>query len=114
MTEFICEICDYKCLYQSHYSQHLNSRKHQNNGKKPPRKDKILENKCKSCDYTTRNNTCMRVHLLTNHSTKEERKEKFKYYCDVCDFGTFAEILFKRHNETKKHNLLISNGKAQE
>jgi len=26
------------------------------------------------------------------------------YYCDKCDFGTYAEILFTRHCETKKHN----------
>ena len=28
----------------------------------------------------------------------------FKYYCEKCDFGTYAEILFTRHCETKKHN----------
>ena len=27
------------------------------------------------------------------------------FYCDKCDFGTFAEILFTRHLETKKHIL---------
>ena len=36
--------------------------------------------------------------------TKEDRKKEFKYYCDKCDFGTYAEILFTRHCETKKHN----------
>lgn len=45
----------------------------------------------------------MKVHCLTQHSTKEERKNEFKYYCDKCDFGTYAEILFTRHCETKKH-----------
>jgi hypothetical protein len=46
----------------------------------------------------------MKVHNLTQHSSKEERKINFKYYCDKCDFGTYADILFTRHNETKKHN----------
>jgi hypothetical protein len=46
----------------------------------------------------------MKVHCLTHHSTKEDRKKEFNYYCDMCDFGTYAEILFTRHCETKKHN----------
>ena len=45
----------------------------------------------------------MKVHCLTQHSNKERKKE-FKYYCDKCDFGTNAEILFTQHCETKKHN----------
>jgi ribosomal protein L35 len=45
----------------------------------------------------------MKTHILTHHSTKEERKNNMKYYCDKCDFGTNAEILFKRHLETQKH-----------
>jgi len=68
------------------------------------RSDKVLEPKCKYCEYTTKNLTCMKVHCLTHHSTKEDRKKEFKYYCDKCDFGTYAEILFTRHCETKKHN----------
>jgi len=39
------------------------------------------------------------LHYLTHHSTNEER------YCDKCDFGTYAEILYKRHCETNKHIL---------
>jgi hypothetical protein len=45
----------------------------------------------------------MKTHRLTKHSTTEERMKDFKFYCDKCDFGTFAEILFTRHLETKKH-----------
>jgi len=64
----------------------------------------LLEPNCKYCEYITKNLTCMKVHCLTHHSTKEDRKKEFKYYCDKCDFGTYAEILFTRHCETKKHN----------
>ena len=46
----------------------------------------------------------MKTHQLTKHATIEERSKEFKFYCDKCDFGTFAEILFTRHLETKKHN----------
>ena len=102
-TKYYCECCNYNCLYPAHWKQHIESEKHKNQGKRKPRSDKILEPKCKICNYITNNLTCMRVHILTNHSTNEERKKEFKYYCEKCDFGTFAEILFTRHNETKKH-----------
>jgi hypothetical protein len=81
----------------------IESEKHKNNGKRKTRCDKVLEPKCKHCEYKTNNLTCMKVHCLTQHSTHEERKKEFKYYCDKCDFGTYAEILFTRHCETKKH-----------
>lgn len=45
----------------------------------------------------------MKAHKLTKHLSKEERKLGFKCYCDKCDFGTFGDILFTRHLETKKH-----------
>jgi hypothetical protein len=45
----------------------------------------------------------MKTHKLTKHSSKEEQKNGFKYYCDKCEFGTFGDILFTRHLETKKH-----------
>jgi hypothetical protein len=38
------------------------------------------------------------------HSSKTTRKEKFKYFCEKCDFGTFSEILFNKHKTTKKHS----------
>ena len=46
----------------------------------------------------------MKTRQLTKHANKEERNKEFKFYCAKCDFGTFAEILFTRHLETKKHN----------
>lgn len=101
--KYKCEVCNYKCIYPAHWKQHIDSEKHKNNGKRKTRSDKVLEPKCKHCEYKTNNLTCMKVHCLTQHSNKEERKKKFKYYCDKCDFGTYAEILFTRHCETKKH-----------
>jgi len=102
--KYNCECCNYKCLYPAHWKQHIESEKHKNQGKRKTRSDKVLEPKCKHCEYKTNNLTCMKVHNLTQHSSKEDRKINFKYYCDKCDFGTYADILFTRHNETKKHN----------
>jgi hypothetical protein len=75
--------------------------KHKNNGKRKTRSDKILEPKCKSCEYTTTRTTNMKLHYLNHHSNKEERKKEFKYYCEACDFGHFTKGLFKLHMEAK-------------
>lgn len=104
MQKYSCEVCNYKCNYESHWKQHIDSNKHKNNGVQT-RSDKVLENKCKFCHFESNNLTNMTTHILTKHSVPEKRKEQFKYYCEKCDFGTFTEILFKRHNETKKHLL---------
>jgi hypothetical protein len=102
-SKFCCEKCDYTCNYPSHWVQHTESVKHLNEGKKKPRYNKILVPQCSLCIFKTNNLTNMKTHRLTKHSTTEERMKDFKFYCDKCDFGTFAEILFTRHLETKKH-----------
>jgi ribosomal protein L35 len=100
--EFYCDKCNYTCIYESHWKQHTESKKHQNIDRQP-RSDKVLEPKCKLCQFESNNLTNMTVHILTKHSTPDKRKKEFKYYCEKCDFGTFTEILFTRHQEAKKH-----------
>jgi len=66
-----------------------------------------LENKvsykCTNCVYTTTNNVNILLHKLNNHSTMEERKKGFKYYCELCNFGVFAESTFELHKKSKSH-----------
>ncbi len=102
-TKYICDVCNYKCIYQSHWKQHIESDKHKNNGIRKPRSDKVLEPKCRLCDYKTNRTINMKLHYLNNHANKEERKKEFKYYCEECDFGNFSKSLFKLHMEVK-HN----------
>jgi hypothetical protein len=33
-------------------------------------------------------------HILNYHSNKEEREEGFKYYCKLCDYGSFSKDFF--------------------
>ena len=40
--KYHCEACNYKCLYQAHWKQHLECEKHKNNGTRKPRKDKKI------------------------------------------------------------------------
>jgi hypothetical protein len=102
-TKFYCSDCDYKCLYPAHWKQHIENKKHINKGIRKPRSDKILEPKCELCHFITNNLTNMKTHKLTKHSSTEQRKMEFKFYCEKCDFGTFGELLYTRHLETKKH-----------
>jgi len=83
-------------------NKHLVSKKHTGN-KRKERSDKIIEEQCKFCSHKSSKVTNMKLHILTNHSSKEERQKIMKHYCDKCDFGTNAEILFERHLQTKKH-----------
>ena len=49
----------------------------------------------------------MKLHILNNHSTKEERKTGFKYYCEYCNYGNFAKTSYDTHLNTKKHKLIV-------
>jgi ribosomal protein L35 len=100
--KYNCEKCQYGCNYLSEWNEHLLCKKHTGE-KRKERSDKILEEQCKFCHYKSNKTTNMKLHILTHHSTKEERQKEFKFYCDKCDFGTNADILFKRHLETLKH-----------
>ncbi len=97
-------MCNYKCIYPAHWKQHIESKKHKNNGKRKTRSDKVLEPKCKHCEYTIKKFNLYESSLFNSPFNKRRKKKGFKYYCDKCDFGTYAEILFTRHCETKKHN----------
>lgn len=64
---------------------------------------KKRSDKCPHCDYTSNRNLNIVQHTLNTHATKEERKAKFKYYCEICDYGTFAKSLYDSHTKSQKH-----------
>ena len=72
-------------------------------GIKKRRSDYKEPYKCEKCDYKHKNITNYKIHLLNNHSTKEEREKEYIYYCKTCDFGSFCEEQLNKHNETIKH-----------
>ena len=100
--KYRCEKCNYYTNAKSGWTKHINSGMHLE-GHRATRCDKKLIDKCPKCDYTTKNTIAMDTHILNNHSTNIERKERFKKYCVCCDFGTFSEEHYKKHLETKKH-----------
>ena len=107
ICKFNCEKCNYSTNFKYSWNKHCNTILHKT-GKRKIRKDRIQENYiCNKCDYITTNKNNYLTHILNNHSKKEERKEKFKFYCEKCDFGVFVKSSFEKHLITKKH--LIKN-----
>ncbi len=108
--KFTCEKCDYKCNYQSQWNNHINTELHLT-GQRKKRSDFKEDTKCEKCDYKTRNIVTMKKHILNKHSSLEERKKGFKYYCEFCDFGTFSKDTIDVHNNSEKHQLSITRRK---
>ena len=96
--KFYCECCKFKCNYNSAWLTHLESEKHLRNG--APKTHKC---KADGCDYNTTIHWNMKMHVMTVHSTMEERM-KMKYYCKECDQVFFAPLYLDKHNNGIKHN----------
>lgn len=106
-NKYICEKCNFKCNTKARWKAHINTTLHQT-GIKKKRSDYKEPIKCDYCNYKTKNITTLKMHKLNNHSTIEEKKKEFKYYCSHCDFGCLYENFIMKHNETTKHKYRVS------
>jgi hypothetical protein len=105
--KYNCEKCNYKCQFECQWIKHCDTVLHKTGERK--KKDNYKQpQKCKECDYITKNTALMKKHILNEHSKKEEREKGFKYYCSYCDFGTFSKVTIETHNNTNKHKNFIS------
>ena len=103
-----CEKCNKTFTSNAHYLIHCETELHKT-GKRKVRANKKEEFKCSICKiYTTKQPTNMKLHILNNHSSIEEKKIGFKYYCETCDYGIMNEIKYKIHLDTSKHKIKIS------
>ena len=103
MHNYTCEKCSFNASTLQMYNRHILTGKHIN-GHITRTKKEIQPLTCTICNnYKTINSFNMQTHVLNHHSTSEERKEKYPYYCDVCDFGVFSEASINKHIQTKKH-----------
>ena len=98
----VCEKCDYKCNYESEWVKHCNTELHIT-GKRKKRIDSKEASKCVKCDYKSKNKTTLKQHYLNEHGTKVEREKEFKYYCKICDLGTFSKDIYNNHINSEKH-----------
>lgn len=101
-NKYVCEKCNFKVNTKTRWEAHLKTELHIN-GKRKKRSDFKEAIKCDKCDYSSKNGTMVKTHILNNHKTKEEREKEFKYYCTYCDFGTFAIKSRDIHEKTEKH-----------
>lgn len=107
--KFICKKCNYKTNKKFCYDSHCKTTLHIT-GERKQKPVKVKEEyKCDKCDYKSTNSNNYLTHRLNNHDTKENRAIQFKYYCVKCDFGVFTESLYKKHLETKSHNIKQTN-----
>ncbi len=104
---YSCEKCAFFTNSHATYKIHLMTEKHIN-GKNAIRCDKKYPEKCPKCDYEPKSNTNYLQHTLIYHSSREDRKAKFPFYCEVCDYGSFTEKSLITHKNSKKHKLLNS------
>jgi hypothetical protein len=100
--KYICIQCDFKCNEISRWEKHIESVKHKT-GKRKKRSDYNGPYKCDKCVYETNNSITFKQHILNEHGNIKEREEGFKFYCKLCDFGTFSNSLFEKHNKSNKH-----------
>jgi ribosomal protein L35 len=106
--KYYCEKCNYRSNILSGWTKHINTVLHIT-GKKKIRSDCKEINTCSHCDFKIKNNQQFKEHILNYHSTKEEREKGFKYYCTLCDYGTFAQSFIEKHNNTTKHERHLKN-----
>ena len=84
----------------SEWKKHIETEKHKRNGTKKT-------TLCDVCDYVSNSHWNLMMHILTQHSTKEQRMNH-KYYCKYCDQVFFCNKYLTEHNNGKKHLKIIS------
>jgi hypothetical protein len=107
-TKYKCKLCKFYTNGNIAWDKHVETEKHKSGGvKRKIRCDKKIktEIECPHCDYKNMYKICMKSHMLNNHSTKEERKNGFKHYCERCDYGTFSEKRYNDHIISQTHDL---------
>lgn len=113
MTEckkFICEKCNFQSKYIQNYKRHLQTGSHKT-GKRSDYKEPY---KCPDCYYETKNISNYNFHILSNHSSEEQKEHGFVFYCKDCKIGTNTESQYIKHKLSKKHNKIVNynNGKT--
>jgi len=103
-----CVKCNKTFTSNTHYLIHCETELHKT-GKRKIRADRQEELKCTICNlYSTKQHSTLKIHILNNHSSIEEKKKEYKYYCEYCNIGYLVEDKFNIHLDTLKHKIKIS------
>lgn len=99
-----CEKCNKDFMFKSELEKHYRTELHKT-GKKKTRSDKKEPFKCMECGlYETKYTSNLKLHILKNHKTIEEKIVGFPFYCKLCDTGFLYIETYSTHLQTKKHN----------
>ena len=88
--KFSCKFCEYTTSLRCNYERHLGTYKHHKNKKKGSKKP--------------RNEVKRPRNELKNPTIVENRK---KYHCECCNFTTIYKGDFRKHLNSKRHNLIF-------
>jgi len=105
-NKYICEKCNYKTNISSLWKVHLNTELHKT-GVRKKRSDYKEPIKCTGCEYSTKNKMILKTHFLNNHCDIEQKKKEFKFFCVLCNYGSFYEDAINIHNNSVKHKYKV-------
>lgn len=92
--DWSCAICQISTTSEQGLKEHLQGKKHRAKeaglGTKSAKKDKSLLQKNQDADDLEK-------------KRMESKKDKFEFWCDVCQKGTHTEIVMTNHKMGKKH-----------
>lgn len=100
IQKFSCKYCNYNTDKPSDWLKHCKSQKHKRMGKSKT-------HKCPDCDYICKTAWNMKLHILSQHSTKEARSNQ-KYYCADCDLVFFSANYYERHITGIRHKNFVN------
>ena len=92
---YYCYLCDYTTKKNADWLKHQNTQRHIRNGKPKT-------TSCSICNFVTSTHWNLKLHILSHHSSKEER-QKYKYYCETCDLVFFCSTYMNKHIAGKIH-----------
>jgi hypothetical protein len=111
--KYNCDKCKFHINSPSKWNIHCATELHKTGKRKKvvrtPNPKTLESKKCTHCAFISKSygNTMILNHVLVTHSTPAERKEKFPYYCEHCDFGGFSKTPMDVHNNSKSHKLVL-------
>ncbi len=107
LKKFLVIFPKYKFNSNSNSNSNSNTNSNSSNHPivKPSNLDLDLDKKfcCNSCDYKTDVKITFTNHILSKHSTPEQRQKQYPYYCAKCDIGSMSPSIFKNHCVTPSH-----------
>ena len=93
--KYSCHHCNFETDKPYSWIRHCESAKHLRQGQRKT-------HKCPECDFESIGTWNLKIHMLSQHATKEERSE-YKYHCSACDVIFISKLYYEKHMQGQKH-----------